>query len=1315
MSKKVLQRSLVLGALMTFVITGNVWAENSGEGSLSSNGGDYGIEAGKGNVVELDALELYVTNTIDRDQDNYFAIRATETGNVTVKNLNATVVGKEWSAGVEATHDAIVNLGNVTLNVSDGGTEGCEAYGINVARKGNVNVDGDLIATVSGGEWANAIEAYNGSKVNIGNGSSVVTLTAVTNSNEFRDREWGIRAHGIFAVGQLEDIQGENEDDNEIAYGESIVDINAEKLTIKTTSNIVGAHSVGIYAEDNSVVKVNSDVDINANGYYAYGVEAINGSDIELGGDDKEVSIIASCKGDNDGNRKTFAVYADGENSKIDIIANKLTVETKRVDNTDPQQQRRSLLAQNGAVINVTANEAELNKGRILALWESTINIDAKIKFQKNTPFDVRDDSKINLIGGEMSGVLNIEKGNVNLTGATFTAVRLFDSDVYDNVDDSNILGNGKLVVDDNGILKTKASEVFDYNGDKCSETIVDSIRENNKVVYKAGAVSLSEDYSYSFLESALRTMKAHEYESGKTSSTKIIMTGVLKEETLTAFQASSLGNQVELDTVTVKTENNNLLVGANIGDGNNGETVDGVTVTSGVVNGFSANGLDLGNANGAIITGGQELTLGGSDGNANLVSTSDASKSVKIVVGGNVSNSNGGSTGKLNIGNAAANENSEYKLDGSVKVNQQSELNTKGKTIITGGVELDGGNIDVHKDGHLNADVSVKGISKITGKVTGDLEVENGHPSTMIHLGNENKAGKMNAEHSKLKGGTLFLDPAYANGIEYASAFALGNASDLDGAYIAGQNSVISFGVNDTDAAEKVFDRTGLTFGSGNQNGHTVTADVNAVVYINGSTSVANGSITADGELTTGDISSYTNSLNAGTVKFADGSLLMVEADKVNSEFAITNVTNVSIAGDAKLYIDDAEKNKTYKILKGANINSAWAEEDVFTNGNLVTFKVVLAEDGTAYEVNTGLQKVRDVYGDEVIIADVVDNSMLSETVATKFFGSAVDSKVNIDKVAQIDALNSIGAMNEVAGVTHTTYAVSNILTDAVADHMSLANGKDHDKDIWAHYVHTKEDVDGLKYDVHSTQYSAQYNGIVVGSDLYKEDKATVGAALTYVDGNINGSSVAARTENDAKYYGASIYGSIKNNDTAVIADVSYLHSEHDIIQRNSGKVITGEPETDAFSVGVRVEKEAKAGIGKLVPYAGLRYMHLGTGNYTNSIGLAYDADDAELFLLPVGLKYSADIKNTNGWTMRPVMEFGYVWAFGDTDANQTVSLNGASNSFGYDVTDSGSYVGRFMLEAEKANISYALGYEYQKGDDVKADKWMFNVNWKF
>lgn len=225
---------------------------------------------------------------------------------------------------------------------------------------------------------------------------------------------------------------------------------------------------------------------------------------------------------------------------------------------------------------------------------------------------------------------------------------------------------------------------------------------------------------------------------------------------------------------------------------------------------------------------------------------------------------------------------------------------------------------------------------------------------------------------------------------------------------------------------------------------------------------------------------------------------------------------------------------------------------------------------------------------------------------------------------------------------------------------------------------------------------YDAQYNGIVVGADIYKNGKATVGAALTYVDGNINGNTLAARTKNDATYYGASIYGGIQNEDSAVVGDISYLHGKNDITQYNSGATLTADAKSDAFSIGVRAEKSVKAGVGKFVPYAGIRYMHLGAGNYTNSIGMAYDGDDMNLWLLPVGVKYSADVK-AGGWTIRPIAEVGYVWNMGDRDADQTVSLNGASDGFGYDVTDSGSYIGRFMVEAEKANVTYGLGYEYQ------------------
>ncbi len=1286
----------------------------------------HGINAESGATVELAKAKLIITAEGEGDT-RACAIDVSRNGLVeSNKRVTAVVKGGAWVAGVEATYEGSVTLKKATLNVTDNGSG--EAYGINVARQGTAIVNNELIATITGGEWASGVEAYNGSNINVGDGTSNVNLTVTASSQTISDpneAEWGVRAHGIFAAGQSNAAY----DDHKVAFGKSAIDVNAANLTVNATANYGQAY--GIYAQDEGNVKANGAVNITATGYSAYGVEAVNGSTVEIGASDKDVTFAITSNGvDSNLEDKEYpeaqAITAEG-GSKVTVNAKKLDITTSVTSGVTGSLQARD----NGSEITVKATDVDVT-GDIFAdeganVVINTTNFAAKgnigsegvidiitgdVVYDAGTQFYTKDNGAINLAGGNASGVLNIyEDSTVNLTGATFTATDLSKA----------IAGDGKLVVKDNGVLKTTADQVFTVADkdtvvtDKAAFTenaIKDNVKE--KVTFESGALSLSDDYSYEYLTSITNVMKEHKYNGTDNSQTKLVMTGTLVnpdsvdtgkiEGNLDVNDASNLGSDVHLDNVTVEAEKN-LLIGGTASEDKPVE-VDGVKAEDSVANGFSANGLDLGAANGAIITGDQVVTLGGSNGNENIVTNNNGSYTT-LVVGVNSEDDN--SKGTLNIGTK---DDKEYKHNGKVHVNHGSELNTKGQTTITQGVELENGNLNVHEKGHLEAEVKVTGNGKsvITGKVNGNLKVEGQHPSTMIHLGNENKAGKMKADKSELKGATLFLDPFYADGMPSGSEFALKDAANLDGAYVAGQNSTISFGVDNLETAHTVFAETELTFGSGTQNGNTVNGDVNAVIYIADSVSLNNaagnlaGSITANGALTSAPTAT------PGKVIFADKSLLMVEAEKVANKAAISGVTATDVSDKAKLYINNAQKDGEYKILAGSSISTVWTDDNITTNNKLIVFEG--SATGNAFDVKAVSQSVNDVYGDDVIIGEVVDESIANGGSSSDIFNSAANEDINVDRNAQVDALNSIGAMNEVAGVTHTTYAVSNILTDAVADHMSLANGKEHDKDIWAHYVHTKENVDGLK---RAGSYDAQYNGIVVGTDLYNEGKATVGAALTYVDGNINGSTLAARTENDAKYYGASIYGSIENKDTAVIADVSYLHGEHDITQRNSGVTITGEPESDAFSVGVRIEQSTKAGIGKLVPYAGLRYMHLGTANYTNSIGLAYDADDAELFLLPVGLKYSSEVKNTNGWTVRPVVELGYVWVFGDTDTNQTVSLNGASNGFGYDVTDSGSYVGRFVLEAEKANISYALGYEYQKGDDVKADKWMVNVNWKF
>lgn len=849
------------------------------------------------------------------------------------------------------------------------------------------------------------------------------------------------------------------------------------------------------------------------------------------------------------------------------------------------------------------------------------------------------------------------------------------------------------IVLDKNGVISTMSDQIY-ANAASANQKESGAIT-NEGIDFKGGSLILNDaKYTQSYTDSAQAELK-------KQGATKLTMSGELvKEETgevkteISVDEAADkFGSDTELDKVTAKADNN-LLVGSK-DSSLAGKDIAGVNVKDQVENGFAVGKLDLGaGSNGVVITNDKEVTLGGSQGGS-VITVAGADANVKVVVGTDEAGT-AKATGKLNIGNALATENTNYKLNGDVVVNKDSHFNISGQTEITDSVSLNDANINVNKGALKTADLNVTGNSQLLGAVNANKL--NAVAGASLAIGNNNGAGKLTVETADLNGSMIFLDPAWniSTGIEGASGLAVKDVtSGLNGAYVAGQNSKLSFGA-DLAAADAAFARSGETWSN---------SGVTAGAYVDSTVDVANGSITVDGSLTTALTTVPAN----GSVKFADNSMLMVNASKISAtQAAITGVATADISANSKLYIDNAEKDKTYKIIDGTVAN--WNVDNILSNNKLLKFTV----DTDANTVTTTSQSVKAAYGDAVIAGDVYDAAVLVGGAAADFVAKAADEHVNADTATQVSAFNSAAALSELAGVEHGTYAASNLFTDAISEHMSLTNEKDHDSDIWAKYIHSKENVDGLAVAGADSKYDVNYNGIVVGADLYKNGKATIGAALSYVDGSVKGNTLAARTENDATYYGVSIYGGIQNEDSAVICDISYLHGKNDITQRNSGTTLTADAKSDAFSIGVRAEKSLKAGVGKFVPYAGIRYMHLGTGNYNNSIGMSYDGDDMNLWLLPVGVKYSADVK-AGSWTIRPIAEIGYVWNMGDRDATQTVSLNGASNGFGYDVADNGSYIGRFVVEAEKANVTYGLGYEYQKGDSVKANKWMANVNWSF
>ena len=880
----------------------------------------------------------------------------------------------------------------------------------------------------------------------------------------------------------------------------------------------------------------------------------------------------------------------------------------------------------------------------------------------------------------------------------------------------------GGIVLQGSGVIETKGDQIFERGVDVSSDEAVlastSGAVTNDAISYVGGTLKLTDEkYSLNYLNSALENLKLYQSDS----QTMIDMTGQLVDENGEIKEETSIDEIAEGDfgngiVDTVVYTDKNFIVGTSVVPQDN---IDKIKFEKAVENGFNVTSLDLREGSSAmVITNNKNVTLGNEDGGQLITVDGNASDVAKVIIGidenDQVSADITDKKGSFTIGKPNVASDTEYTLTGSVTVNKGSALNVNGQTTVTGGVELNSGSVNVGNGTLVSRNVTATGNVNITGNADiTNLTVNDGTTAVpnVINIGNSDKAGNVTVTNAELNGATVFLDPTWVDGAEITDASKMAVAGKdgkvtLNGKYVVGENSVMSFGVDNNEKAQETFAKTGLTWGGEEE-------AIIAGLYINGSVDLNGQAIVVDGNLTEAKDAVTT----AGTFTAAANSVVMVDGQYIKENAAVSGVTDVAISSDSILYVDGAKKGETYKILTGSGIDQGWTDNNIISDNSLIIFTGDHT-DNDNFDVTASYDKVNNVYGEGAVVIDsVVDKTLADKNAGDKafdFFNAAANANNNATKAAQIAAFNSAANMGELAGVNHGTYSMSNAMTDAVAHHLSLATHGEQDKDIWAHYIHNKEDIDGMDFGGVDGSYEAQYNGIVVGSDLYKNGKTTAGIALSYADGNINGSNIASSTKNDAEYYGASLYGRIDNGDSAILGDISYMHSDNDITQNNSGHEITASADADAFSIGIRAEQAYKAGAGKFVPYAGIRYMHLGAGDYSNSLGMEYNADDQNLWLLPVGVTYSAEVQSGD-WTVKPIAEVGYVWTMGDRDTDQTVSLNGASDTFGFETADSGSFIGRLGIEAEKSDVTYGLSYEYQKGDTVKANKWMANLTWSF
>ena len=515
-------------------------------------------------------------------------------------------------------------------------------------------------------------------------------------------------------------------------------------------------------------------------------------------------------------------------------------------------------------------------------------------------------------------------------------------------------------------------------------------------------------------------------------------------------------------------------------------------------------------------------------------------------------------------------------------------------------------------------------------------------------------------------------------------------------------------------------------------QNG--VHVEVHDTLEMNGGTLQVNGGST----------------LTTNQMKLANGS--MVTVDGTNSSYTIKGTDN-TVSGDAKI---DVINGGSVTLAEGAGIKAeADANNKVKTiitadagsTVNVTKGSLYIAHakrDGTVYDVSTAIKSGTEnkgndfdkIYGDSLRtkavekdengnytfvsnIDEISKDSPISNILkeADKNGGKLTDfmdqafkpseGMTDADACAQgNNALEHAAAIAEMAGVTHGTYGFAQDFSGMIADHKGEGSG------IWANYLRQDKKVDGFQVAGRKAKYDVKYNGFLIGSDLISDENSRTGIAFAYADGS-HTEKDGVIGKNDTKYYGGDVYHHFTAGGIQYKADIGFIKSDNDLEQTQLGTTIKGSVDGNAFFAGIRAEKEIALGASSLTPYAGLRYYRIHTGDFTDSLGMKHETENANLWNLPVGVEFRHEVKN-GSWSLTPVAEIGYNFAMGDKDTKETVSLGGAADTFSFDIGES-AFLARLGVEAENSTWTLGGGYRYQKGSDTQSNQWYIQAGYRF
>ena len=1335
------------------------------EADVTANGRAIGVRVeGKDDSItsavqlNADTTNIAVNGTTTADSNNFNEAAWVKNGSLTVNSKNLNVTGSMSGFTLEGLN--VSTNGLIELNTEKTVIDIADDYGvtgITAHNGGTFKVNkGDLIIT-STNTAANGVGKTNSigiqsdeigsgepqNSIIIGPGVNKVDITVNGAGSEGATPNASNGTAGIYAVdGAIEIASGElnvrvNSGAN-VSSDASGVYSNATGIkglngtitvagSTRTTLDVTDGYQeatgvyAGSYGDKKATVSILGDTAITATGKTgAHALYAEKGSEITIGSKGKMVALTGDVTAKDADSIITLAGDSNVVKGTVTADAGGIVL-----GGSDKATYTADKFVTKGA-----GEKTSNAKSGTITVSGGTLNID---NLSDINEFDLANNSLI--VTGK--GVLKAASDKV------------FEADtsgkkVIAGVDQKVLFNGGKLAISDASYTLndsagySKALKAADSNGAKTTIVMTGTLQDQ-PVDNKATVDDLAP------------TGAVH------TNVTGTVSTGTLNVGDGTSSEgATGVNNDLGVKDLDFSTNSGSGTVNASVtisndtgltlvGDGSSellkgtGNSNNTVTVGSG-----SAGTLTLGNAAAessggtlnAAVTLQADSQMNVEAGSFTVGKITAAEGTVAVNAGANLT-----TTQDFTVGDASSNKSGTIDAAGSItagKVDLQ-----QGTVAVTGSLtanELSVGDSSNSKEGAVTAagtvDVDTLNLNKGKVEVTGSLTAKTltvVDSDAKIAVGAADSAGTLTAEDVKLGGASHMLDPAWEDSSTIQTASKAGlkfNSSQIDGKLTVGQNSVLSLGTADTAKAEAAFTDTGLTWGKN---------DITAALYIDYEQTMdsTKGGIKVDGSLT--HASDNKDLAAANTATFAAGSLLMVAGDaalttdgalKAGSTATITisngSAATLKVDSGAKLYIADAQADKQYTIVSGFTNSGSDVTDGGWNGTNLLLNKLVKGSgsySSGSFTVSTQKVKASEALPGVALpnILDAMSSQTDSPYAGIKYLSNAI-SGLNSNAQTLV-AVNSFAQGAENSGATRTGALAALDLGTAAQEHLSLAKAAAEQSggfgkaavdtadngSIWAQYIHNKDKVDNMG----GVSYDGQYNGVIIGGDFADRGKYSSGMAFSYGSGDSTGSA----SKNEFDFWGLSYYGGIQNGDTNLIFDVGYSKTSSDV-----KGVIKAEPDTQVISMGIKGEKLISNGHGtSYVPYAGLRYMNIDTDSYNGSIdgktAAHYSTDKADLWLLPVGISISHESVTAGGWKVRPTADIAYVWTLGDKNTAMDITVPGvnATDRLGYDIMDSGFFVGKLGLEAEKGDWTYGLGYACQKGSHAQNSKFMLNVTYSF